>query len=120
MAALPNGQNAPPGAAEAVLKPSDPVPEDARQVKGIEFDMFAGRSVTVEQLLEGYANMGFQASAVGEAVHIINGMVRNFLAVHDVWGGGPYSLRARACVVGQLKLWMAATGPFHLFLGTLI
>src|ERR1700753_853726 len=60
MAALPNGQNAPTGVAEAVLKPSDPVPEDATPVKGIEFDQFAGQSITVEQLLEGYANMGFQ------------------------------------------------------------
>lgn len=66
---------APTGATDAVLKPSAPVPEDAAEVQGIDFDRFAGRSITVDELVSGYANMGFQATAVGQAVRIINDMV---------------------------------------------
>ena len=67
---------APSGATDAVLKPSEPVPEGAREVQGIDFDKYAGRSITVDELVGGYGSMGFQATAVGEAVRIINGMVR--------------------------------------------
>ena len=66
---------APSGATDAVLKPSDPVPESARQVQGIDFNDYAQRSITVEELVGGMANMGFQATSVGEAVRIINEMV---------------------------------------------
>jgi deoxyhypusine synthase len=67
--------SAPSGATDAVLKPSDPVPEGSRQVQGIDFNQYASRSITVEELVGGYANMGFQATSVGEAVRIINNMV---------------------------------------------
>jgi deoxyhypusine synthase len=66
---------APEGATNAVLKPSEPVPKGSREVRGIDFNDYAGRSITVEELLGGYANMGFQATAVGEAVRIVNDMV---------------------------------------------
>jgi deoxyhypusine synthase len=72
-------QNVPSGAAAAVLKPSDPVPEGARPVQGIDFNDYAQRSITVEELVGGMANMGFQATSVGEAVRIINDMV----SLHD-------------------------------------
>ncbi|KAF1957428.1 DS-domain-containing protein [Byssothecium circinans] len=65
---------APSGATDAVLKPSDPVPEGSREVRGIDFNDYAQRSITVEELMGGYANMGFQATAVGEAVRIVNDM----------------------------------------------
>ncbi|KAI8940887.1 Deoxyhypusine synthase [Plenodomus lindquistii] len=65
---------APAGATDAVLKPSDPVPDGAREVQGIDFNQYASRPITVEELVGGYANMGFQATSVGEAVRIINGM----------------------------------------------
>jgi deoxyhypusine synthase len=70
-----NDSSAPTGATEAVLKPSAPVPEGAREVQGIDFNQYASRSITVEELIGGYANMGFQATSVGEAVRIINDMV---------------------------------------------
>lgn len=70
-----NGIAAPTGATQAVLKPSEPVPEGSRQVHGIDFNRHAGRSITVEELVAGYASMGFQATAVGDAVRIINAMV---------------------------------------------
>ena len=66
---------APSGAADAVLKPSDPVPERAIPVKGIDFDAYADRNVTVAELVSGMTNMGFQASSIGQAVRIINAMV---------------------------------------------
>jgi deoxyhypusine synthase len=65
----------PSNTTDAVLKPSEPVPDDSTEVQGIEFNDYAERSITVEELVAGYANMGFQATAVGEAVRIVNEMV---------------------------------------------
>ena len=61
---------------DAVLKPSDPVAAGMREVDGIDFDDYAGRDITVSELVAGMTNMGFQASAVTEATRIINDMVR--------------------------------------------
>jgi deoxyhypusine synthase len=66
---------APTGAQDAVLKPSDPVPEGAVPVVGLDFDKFAGRNITVAEMVESMTNMGFQATSVGQAAQIINGMV---------------------------------------------
>ena len=66
---------APSGAQDAVLKPSDPVPEGAIPVTGLDFDKFAGRNITVAEMVESMGNMGFQATSVGQATQIINGMV---------------------------------------------
>lgn len=65
----------PATATNAVLKPSDAVPDGARQVQGVEFDDFRERNMTVRELVSSMANMGFQASAVADAVKIINDMV---------------------------------------------
>lgn len=70
-----NGTNAPSGATDAVLKPSDPVPDGAMPVKGIEFGDFKDRNVSVPELLEGMTQMGFQASSIGQAAQIVDGMV---------------------------------------------
>ncbi|KAL8956632.1 MAG: hypothetical protein Q9183_006257 [Haloplaca sp. 2 TL-2023] len=43
-------------------------------VKGIDFNDYAERTLSVEDLVGHMAGMGFQASAVSEAVRIINGM----------------------------------------------
>ena len=77
------GQNhgpLPTSAADAVLKASAPVPEGAQRVRGIEFDRFEGRDITVDEMVAGMAGMGFQASAVSEAVRIINDMVGGFFS----------------------------------------
>ena len=66
---------APSGATDAVLRPSEPVADDAREVQGIDFDNYADHSITVDELVAGMASMGFQATSVGEAVRIIEGMV---------------------------------------------
>lgn len=74
-----NGKRAiqtPTVAADAVLKPSDPVPDGMQKVNGVEFDDFRERDMTVKELVAGMTNMGFQASAVADAVRIINDMVR--------------------------------------------
>ena len=75
---MASSSSAPTGATDAVLKPSEPVPEGAQEVQGIDFNQYASRSITVEELVGGYANMGFQATSVGEAVRIINDMVGCF------------------------------------------
>ena len=84
----------PADATDAVLKPSDPVPADTREVQGIEFDDYAQRSITVEELIGGYARMGFQATAIGEAVRIVNDMVSAFPTAHAHPGPVVLGLRA--------------------------
>ena len=69
------GKSVPSSVADAVLKVSAPVADDARKVRGIEFDDFRGKDITVEELVAGMGGMGFQASAVADAVRIINEMV---------------------------------------------
>lgn len=63
-----------------MLKPSDPVAEDAEEVKGLDFNEYAGRSITVEEMVAGMAGMGFQATSVGQAVKVVEGMVGAFPA----------------------------------------
>lgn len=70
-------------ATEAVLKPSDAVDASAKEVSGVNFDSHKDHDITVNELLEGMTNMGFQASGVAESVRIVNDMV------------GPFSFRAR-------------------------
>jgi deoxyhypusine synthase len=75
---------APSGVTDAVLMPSDPVPEGAIPVRGVEFDEFKDRSITVAELVEGMANMGFQASSIGQAVDIVNGMVCKYIRTRTI------------------------------------
>ena len=69
-------RSVPLAAADAVLKVSAPLPKDMREVRGIDFDDYKGKDITVGQLVADMGSMGFQASAVSEAARIINGMVR--------------------------------------------
>ena len=69
-----DGATAPTEAKDAVLVRSDPIPEGVRKVEGIEFDRYGQHDITVAELVEGMSNMGFQASAIGDAVRIINEM----------------------------------------------
>lgn len=71
-----DSSSAPPALATgAVLVPSVEMPEGSQKVEELDFNKFAGRSITVDELLEGMKHMGFQASSVAEAVRIINDMV---------------------------------------------
>ena len=65
---------APSSAAEAVLKPSDPIPDGAIPVQGLDFNHYADRNVTVAELVDSMATMGFQASSIGKAAKIVEGM----------------------------------------------
>lgn len=69
--------NAPPAAAtEAVLVKSVEMPDDAQKVEELDFNKFKSRPITADDLLQGMKHMGFQASAMCEAIRIINDMVR--------------------------------------------
>ncbi|KAI9676297.1 MAG: Deoxyhypusine synthase [Bathelium mastoideum] len=65
---------APAGATDAVLKASEPVEEGAKQVRGIEFDRYKNSGISVQDMVQGMGDMGFQATSIGEAVRIVNGM----------------------------------------------
>ncbi|KAI0065726.1 Deoxyhypusine synthase [Artomyces pyxidatus] len=61
---------APAGASAAVLKPSDPVPDEAVSVEGPNFD----EPFTLETLLSSYERIGFQAHSLGQAINVVNKM----------------------------------------------
>ena len=61
----------PAGASSAVLKPSDPVSEDAVSVQGPNFD----NPLDLQQFISSYERIGFQANSLGKAIHIVNNMV---------------------------------------------
>ncbi|PHH89248.1 hypothetical protein CDD83_6439 [Cordyceps sp. RAO-2017] len=66
--------NGPPVAAkQAVLQQSEEMPPEAQPVEDFDFSKLKG-PVTVEDLLQGMRNMGFQASSMAEAIRIINDM----------------------------------------------
>jgi hypothetical protein len=65
----------PSSVADAVLVPSGEMPTGSQKVEELDFNKFAGRAITVDDLVGGMNNMGFQASSIGEAVRIINDMV---------------------------------------------
>lgn len=81
-----NGQEGkgPTVAQDAVFKKSEEVPEGSKEVQGIDFNHYADRDITVAELINGMTTMGFQATAVGEAVRIINEMVRSTLLEEGV------------------------------------
>jgi deoxyhypusine synthase len=76
MASSEEPRGAPPSSVtDAVLVPSNEMPKDAKKVEELDFNKFAGRPITVDDLISGMSTMGFQASSIGEAVRIINDMV---------------------------------------------
>jgi deoxyhypusine synthase len=66
----------PSEATDAVLVPSDPVPEDARQVKGIDWAALPDEQRAIlADFVHNLSGQGFQSSSIGEAIDIINDMV---------------------------------------------
>ena len=66
----------PAKATDAVLVQSDPVPEDARQVKGIDWTALpAEQRHVIADFVNGLTSQGFQSSSIGDAINIINDMV---------------------------------------------
>jgi len=70
----------PAGASSAVLKPSDPVSEDAVSVQGPNFD----NPLDLQQFISSYERIGFQANSLGKAIHIVNKMVRDLQQISIV------------------------------------
>jgi deoxyhypusine synthase len=67
-----NPTNAIPNAVSAaVLKSSDPLPENAVSVQGPNFD----KPLSLQDLLGSYERIGFQATSLGKAIEIVNHMV---------------------------------------------
>lgn len=77
MTAMSESTGAPPASvAAAVLVPSNEMPKGSQKVEELDFDNFSDEKMSVEDLINGMSNMGFQASSIGEATRIINDMVR--------------------------------------------
>jgi deoxyhypusine synthase len=67
------GENAASSSVKAaVLQPSDEMPKGSQNVEELDFNAYNGRSITVEELIDGIKYMGFRASSIGEAVRIIS------------------------------------------------
>lgn len=73
-----SSQNAAPkDAKDAVFVASTTLPIGTQEVQGFDFDHHKNQDVSVKDLVKGMSSMGFQASAIGDAVQIINDMVRS-------------------------------------------
>ncbi|KFY28373.1 hypothetical protein V491_00501 [Pseudogymnoascus sp. VKM F-3775] len=67
-------ETAPPSiATDAILLRSGAVPEDAIKVHGVDFDNYDS-DITAAELVNSMATMGFQATAISDAVRVINKM----------------------------------------------
>jgi deoxyhypusine synthase len=61
----------PETALDAVLVPSEPIPDGAPTVKGYDFN----QGVDFQKILDSYLTTGYQATQLGEAIDIIRSMV---------------------------------------------
>ena len=52
-------------------------------VKGLDFNGFKKSDITVAELVENMAQMGFQASSIGQAAKIVDGMVCTDMFCHN-------------------------------------
>jgi deoxyhypusine synthase len=83
----PDAQNAgdtlPSSVTTAVLTKSNAMPESSQKVEELDFNKLTktGQPITVDQLMGNISNIGFQGSAIGEAVRIINDMVRTYIGI---------------------------------------
>ncbi|CAG8984232.1 hypothetical protein HYALB_00004215 [Hymenoscyphus albidus] len=63
----------PSSVTDAVLVHGE-MPAGSQKVEELDFNNLAGRPITVDELISPMSNMGFQASAIGDAVRIIHDM----------------------------------------------
>ena len=77
VAATVTGTAPPSSATTAVLVPSIAMPDSVRKVRGVDFNDYTETDITVSELVAHMSTMGFQASAVADAVRIIDEMVRS-------------------------------------------
>ena len=76
VAAPVTGTAPPSSATTAVLVPSIAMPDNVRKVRGVDFNDYTEVDITVPELVAHMSTMGFQASAVADAVRLIDEMVR--------------------------------------------
>ena len=69
---MASSSTVPASAAAAVMMHSEPMPDDAVPVVGPNFD----NPISLQQLLDSYKRIGFQANHLGKAIDIVNKMVR--------------------------------------------
>ena len=62
----------PDTASAAVLLRSEPVPDSYVSVRGPDFD----KPLSLQQFLQSYERIGFQANSLGKAIDIVNRMVK--------------------------------------------
>ncbi len=60
---------------EILANPSLQVPEGAVPVEGLDFSHYADKNISAAEMVEKMCNMGFQASSIGQAAQIVDGMV---------------------------------------------
>lgn len=70
-------QEVPKISSDAVLVQSESLPTDAEHVKGYTFE---DDKVDYDELFKCYTATGFQATNLGRAIGIVNGMVRSAFA----------------------------------------
>ena len=92
----------PADASAAILKPSDPIPEDAVTVEGPNFD----DPLTLQQLLDSYKRIGFQANSLGKAIDIVNKMVSGVLIYVYV-----YACQLTVTCSGKQRKWRLSDEP---------
>ena len=70
------GSVPPAKATDAVLVASEPVPDGVQQVRGIDWMSLPDEQRTIiSQFVDQLTGQGFQSSAIGDAIRIINDMV---------------------------------------------
>jgi len=90
----------PLGVSAAILKQSEPVPDEAVTVQGPNFD----ERPTLDTLLESYERIGFQANSLGKAINIVNKMVGAPLSLEHVSPANPNIDSTLPSVVGVSRM----------------
>lgn len=78
-----NLESVPSGASAAVLKHSEPIAASAVAVQGPDFD----NALDLQNLLDSYERIGFQATSLGRAIKIVNQMVSLITSHTEVRAG---------------------------------
>ena len=67
---MANGQSSTDAAHASVIFPSEQIPDDAIHVTGPNFD----NPIDLHGLMESYSTIGFQASGLSKAIHVVEHM----------------------------------------------
>ena len=73
-----NGESSTAAAHASVIFPSESIPADAVHITGPDFS----KPVDLVGLMDSYATIGFQATGLSQAIHVVEEMVSG----GDAWG----------------------------------